>query len=378
MEIIFWLALAGSLYSYIFYPVVLTLLPKRTYAKLKEPQEWPSVALIITAYNEENRISTKLDNCMELDYPSGRLSIIVASDASTDKTDDIARSYSGYGVRVVRAQNRNGKESAQLQAIQSTDAPILVFSDVATHLQPAAIKRVAIQMTDPTIGAVSSEDRFVTVDGKKAGEGIYIRYEMWLRHLESLVNTLVGLSGSFFAARRTICADWDTGSPSDFNTAMNAVRHGYVAISDPQLLGIYPNIKNENGEYRRKTRTILRGLTALAKHADLLNPYKYGLFSFQIWSHKVMRWLVPWFLFTLLLASSSLALRQGSIFFISALSLQIALYGLVAAGAISPQLRQRWWIKIPFYFVQANLATAHATVAYLLGQRVITWQPSVR
>ncbi|SCZ55925.1 glycosyltransferase family 2 protein [Thiohalomonas denitrificans] len=378
METIFWLALAGSLYSYAFYPAILTLLPKRKRVKRNEPQEWPSVALIITAHNEERRISAKLDNCLELDYPSDRLSIIVASDASTDRTDEITHSYSGRGVQVIRAHTREGKENAQLQAIRSTEAPILVFSDVATHIGPGAIKRVAMQLSDPAIGAVSSEDRFVTANGQVAGEGIYVRYEMWLRRLESSVNTLVGLSGSFFAARRSICADWDTGSPSDFNTAMNAVRQGYLAISDPGLLGIYPDIKNENGEYQRKTRTILRGLTALARHAEVLNPYQYGLFSFQIWSHKVMRWLVPWFLVTILFASLNLALGEGSRFFIAVLAVQISLYGLVAVGTVSRQSRKRWWIKIPYYFVQTNLAAAHATVAYLLGQRVITWQPSVR
>ncbi len=378
METIFWLSIVGSLYSYALYPIILNLLPKRSWPTIMDASEWPSIAFIVTAHNEESRIASKLDNCLELDYPNKKLSVIVASDASTDDTDAIVKSYSGHGVQLVRAPERKGKENAQLLAIRSTDASILVFSDVATRIDPNALKRVATRMGDPNVGAVSSEDRFVTSDGQLAGEGAYVRYEMWLRRLESSMNSLVGLSGSFFAARHSVCEEWDIEVPSDFNTALNAVRLGYVAISDPQLIGMYPNIKNERGEYQRKIRTILRGLNALMRHAEVLNPFKYGVFSFQIWSHKIMRWLVPWFLLSLLFTSSALVLAHESVLFSAVLGIQAALYGLVIAGALSDRLRNRWWVKIPFYFVQANLATAHATIAYLLGQRVVLWQPSVR
>src|SRR5690606_37149604 len=141
------------------------------------------------------------------------------------------------GVRLVRAVQRQGKEWAQLLAVRAAQGEILGFSDVATMIRADALRRLAGDFADPKVGAVSSEDRFVAPGGQLVGEGLYVRYEMWLRRLESGAAGLVGLSGSFFAARREVCEQWDVLASSDFNTALNSVRRGYIAISDPPLLG---------------------------------------------------------------------------------------------------------------------------------------------
>ena len=218
---LFFLSAVGVLFSYFIYPCILALMPRRRIyvasgGLQSEPQR---VSLIVTAHNEADRIKAKIENCLALDYPE--LEIVVASDASDDDTDQIVQSYAKSGVTLVRANERKGKEFAQLKAIKAAQGEILIFSDVATSIPKEAIARMVRYFDDPTVGAVSSEDRFVSRDGGIVGEGAYVRYEMWLRGLESRRAGLVGLSGSFFAARREICDKWDIYSPSDFNTALN-------------------------------------------------------------------------------------------------------------------------------------------------------------
>lgn len=374
---LFLLSSVGVLFSYFIYPCILTLMPRRPTVRREEcaAQAAPkSVSLIVTAHNEAFRIAEKIENCLALDYPD--LEIIVASDASDDDTDKIVQSYRKRGVKLVRAEERKGKEYAQLKAIEVASGEILVFSDVATSIPREAIFSMVRYFDDPIVGAVSSEDRFVSRNGGIVGEGAYVRYEMWLRGLESERGGLVGLSGSFFAARRSVCDEWDVYSPSDFNTALNCVRQGLVGVTARDVLGHYQDVADESQEYRRKVRTIIRGLTALTRHPEVLNPFRYGTFSFQVFGHKVMRWLVPWF--QLLLLTTSFALAGKGVVYSTALVLQLAFYGSVALGHFFPSLRTFSVIKIPYFFIQANLAVAHATGSFLSGRRMTVWAPSQR
>src|SRR6185436_8673453 len=164
---------------------------------------------------------------------------------------------------------------------------------VATALPPDAVSSIVANFADPSVGCVSSVDRFVDADGRVSGEGAYVRYEMWLRTLETRVRGLVGLSGSFFAARREVCRPWAVDRQSDFSTALNAARLGLRAVLDPETAGYYRNIDDDRAEGGRKARTIVRGLAVLARNARMLNPFRYGLFAWQLASHKLCRWLVP-------------------------------------------------------------------------------------
>lgn len=376
MQLLFWLSLFGATYSYFAYPLVLLAMPGRKVQPGPTPHRWPMVSIIVTAHNEASRIEDKLRNTLDLDYPREALDLIVASDASSDGTDDIVRRCEAQGVRLVRANERKGKEYAQQLAVNAARGEILVFSDVATQIPAGAIRRLVQRFEDPRVGAISSEDQFVSPSGQLVGEGAYVRYEMWLRRLESSVNSLVGLSGSFFAARRSVCADWNIRVPSDFNTALNAVRHGYVAVSAPDVVGVYKDIADSRKEYQRKVRTIIRGIAALVARAEVLNPFRFGFFAFQVFSHKLMRWLVPWFLVILLTTSVSLASTFW--FYRVALGAQLVFYGFAAVGALAPALRAITVVKLPFFFLQVNAAVLHATVAFLLGKRVTVWTPSKR
>ena len=379
MELICLVAAVGVLYSYALYPMLLSL--TRSQRQLCSPettgegQSLPSISLIITAHNEEKRIREKIENSLQLEYTEGKLLIVVASDCSTDTTNEIVRSYKQ--VTLVEVDQHHGKEYAQLQAIEATSSDIVVFSDVATEIPADAMQLIAAYFgADPQLGALSSEDRFVSDNGEVAGEGLYVKYEMWLRKLESERAGLVGLSGSFFAARREILGQWDTRSPSDFNTALQSANHGMHAISCPDVLGYYKNLKDPSREYQRKVRTVLRGITALFRHTDSLNPKKHGLFAFQVFSHKLMRWLVPWFM--LLFALCTLTLYREHWFYQLLVIGQAVFYAIALVGTYSESLRQSVLIRLVVFFVQVNVSITHAWIKYLSGARMTVWIPSER
>lgn len=380
MELLFWLAFIGIGYSYFIYPLLLLLIRRlkaRFVLQIDNTAAKPSMSLIITGHNEQARIAEKLENSLEIQYPEGELEIIFASDCSTDDTDAIVRGYADRGVRLVRADEHLGKEYAQKQAIAAARGELLVFSDVGTRIPENALQCIAEKFSDPRVGAVSSEDRFFSDHGEIVGEGAYVRYEMWLRRLETETGGLVGLSGSFFAARKSVCeSQWDTQSDSDFNTALNCGRLDLVAISTDDVLGYYKDVSDPAREYQRKVRTVLRGITGLARQASVLNPFKFGLFAFKVFSHKLMRWAVPWFML-LTLASNTLILDEGGFYTLTLLA-QIVAYALVFAAWRIPALQNITLVKLGFFFVQVNIAIADASLRYLKGERMVVWQPSKR
>ena len=387
LTFLFWLFGIAALYSYFIYPLLLRILVawkgdrQQTSAADVSAGETStdvvsSVSLIVTAYNEENRIRAKIENSLLLQAGNFALDIIVASDCSEDKTDDIVREYADRNVRLVRAPERLGKEHAQQCAIQIANGELLVFSDVATEIPPDAIQKLVAYFADPTVGAVSSEDRFISQDGAVAGEGAYVKYEMWLRQQESRLAGLVGLSGSFFAVRKSLCHQWDIHSPSDFNTALNTAKARARAVTAPDVLGFYQDLKDPSKEYQRKIRTVIRGMTGLSRHAEVMNPGKFGLFAFQVISHKLMRWLTPWFLVMAFLLNAFIA--DDSLFYFFLFIVQLAFYGVAVVAHFLPNLRSISLIKLVYFFVQVNIALLDAAVKFMAGQRMTTWKPSAR
>ena len=188
MELIFAVSLFLIFHAYFGYPLSLLLLRRKP--ATKAPFE-PHATLIITASNEERRIKDKLENTLTLDYPGEKLQVLVASDGSTDGTNEIVRSYAGHGIDLLAFPERRGKESAQKDAVQRATGEVIIFSDVATRIDPHGLREIIANFADPTVGCVSSTDRVIGRDGKPCGEGFYVRYEMWLRDLESQVNSII-------------------------------------------------------------------------------------------------------------------------------------------------------------------------------------------
>src|SRR5438876_2673623 len=195
VKILFWLSTCLVVYAYFGYPFVLWALTKLRSRNVLKTEILPRVSIIIAARNEADKIRQKIEHTLALDYPEERLDILVASDASDDSTDEIVEEYAGRGVRAVRAPERKGKEHVQGLAVVMAKGDILVFTDAATILDPDALRRLMANFADPTIGAVSTEDVIVDARGNPTAEGLYVKYEMWVRRLEGRFHSLVGLSG---------------------------------------------------------------------------------------------------------------------------------------------------------------------------------------
>jgi glycosyltransferase involved in cell wall biosynthesis len=374
-KIIFWFSIVLIFYAYLGYPSLLIILSFFRCRRVIKGSLSPPVSFIITAYNEEQRIAKKIENTLKLNYDSEKLDIIVASDCSTDRTDDIVKSYEPNGVRLIRAPKRYGKEGTQKLAVDAASGDILIFSDVATTLMPNAVNNIVKNFYDSRVGCVSSEDRFIDPDNKISGEGAYVKYETFLRNLEMKVNTVIGLSGSFFAARKEVCQNWAFDLQSDFNTLLNSVKIGLRGVSDPESIGYYTNIANQKKEFDRKVRTVLRGITVMMRNWQLLSPSRYGLFAWQLFSHKICRWLVP-FAMILAFLSNALMISYPS-FYRTIFILQLIFYAAALSCFLSAFLRQSI-LKIPLFFVMVNLSILYAWYRYARGHRMIRWKPSER
>jgi len=373
-EYLFFVSAFLVLHAYAGYPISLWLISLFRKNKVVREAELPNITMVITAHNEEKRIASKLENTLSLTYPKEKLQILVASDGSTDETNTIVAGKKYKGIELLAIEKRGGKESAQKEAIAAARGDIIVFSDVATILDPNGLEQIVAGFADPTVGCISSEDRLIDNDGLPSGEGMYVRYEMWLRRLESRVNSLVGLSGSFFAARREVCMDFSANMQSDFRTLLNSMKMGLRGIIEPQAIGYYKDIADNSKEFDRKVRTVVRGLTVFFLHFELLNVFRYGFFSYQFLCHKLLRWLIPFLLIVSLLTCTILA-SHSSLFF-SLLAVQLIFYAIATAGILGEF--DSAIVRIPGYFVTVNASIFVAWLRYLKKERIVMWNPSER
>ncbi|KAA3628672.1 MAG: glycosyltransferase family 2 protein [Proteobacteria bacterium] len=375
MEYVFWIALLAVVYSYFGYPLILMALERLAPRPIVRvaPGFTPSVTIIVPAYNEATVIGRKLENLLNLEYPLERLQIIVVSDGSTDATDSVVEAAANDGrLTLIRVAERRGKANALNVGLTAATGEIVVFSDSSIMLDPNALRAIVVPFGDPAVGCVSGEDHIP----EGGGEGLYGRYELFLRNRESAIGSIVGASGSFYAQRRDLCQPFVDGLAPDFLSVLNTVEAGYRAVTEPAAFGIMSAVRNPGEEFSRKVRTLLRGMTTLWEKRMLLNPLRYGRFAWVLLSHKVIRWLVPLFLVLLLLSGMALAKHP---FYLVMLMLQCLFYGVaVLAWRRVSGLQDRVLGKVPLYFSAANLAVAVAWAKFLLGTRQEIWEPSRR
>lgn len=372
----FWLAAAFLAYTFAGYPLLLWVVSAvRNRPHVRAAIE-PRIAMIIAAHNEARGISKKLVNCLDLSYPKDKLEVIVASDGSSDKTADIVRSFADRGVKLVEIAERRGKQYAQLQGRLHSQGEILVFTDVGVELESDGLHKIASNFADPAVGCVSSEDRVLKEQKTGMGEKSYVEFEMSMRRMESRIGSLVTASGSFFAARRSVCEDWHADQTSDFFVPLHAVARNLRAVVDPQSIGWYGLARNESDELKRKVRTIVNGLHVFFTHIHLLNAFRYGFFSWQLISHKLFRWLIPVGM-ALLFVSNCFLWPSGG-FYRLVLLLQVGMYGAGLLALAARGLAQWKPIKLAGYFLLGNAATLMAWFYFLSGERFVSWQPTQR
>jgi len=376
IEILFWVFAGLFFWTYFGYPVALTALAGLFGKKVKKREHDPYVSLIVTAYNEEKGIRKKLDNSRAIDYPDGRFEVLIVSDGSTDKTEEIVTEFEDDVIQLIALPERMGKHFGQRKGIERAKGEILILTDATTYLEPDAVRRIVEYFGDPSIGCVSGNDSVRTDDPDLPGEGFYVQYEMKLRELESRVGSLVGVSGCFFAIRKDVCTDWIDNMSSDFYLPIMTKIKGFRTVLAKEAIGYYELLHDPQREFIRKVRTVVHGLEVFFKFKRVLNVFKYGSFSIQIMTHKLSRWLVPLYMFAMFVLN--LILLGNSVFYALLFMLQCLLYGSAFIALVFRDL-QKWRVfRIPLFFVMVNLSIIVAWYDYLIGKEFVLWEPTRR
>lgn len=379
------LAAAVPLYAYVGYPVLLALTarvaPRRRRAVQAADTEWPMLTITIPAYNEERVIGETLNAILAMDYPPERRHVLVVSDASTDRTDEIVRSYADRGVELLRLPQRGGKTAAENAAREHIRGEILVNTDASVRLHPASLKPLIRAFRDPSTGVASGRDVSIARDGdaENVGESGYVGYEMWLRDLETRAGGIVGASGCYYASRLALHMTIVPEALSrDFAAPLIARENGFRAVSVHEAICFVPRARSLKREYRRKVRTMTRGLETLYYKRALLNPFRYGRFAWMLMSHKLIRWLVPWAMVAglvgLILVAREAAWARWPLA-AAGLGLAITVLGLLwpkRAGAM-PRV-----IAAPTYLILGTIAGLHSWLNALRGEMNPVWEPTRR
>lgn len=365
------------LYVYFGYPLLLVIFSKlHRGPQMQKAVITPAVSLVIPAYNEEKVIAQKIENSLALDYPQEKLEIIVASDGSTDGTNKIVRGFGSRGVKLVTLNPNQGKSSAQNHAVAEAQGDILFFSDANVMLRPDAVRKVVSNFGDGKVGCMVGKVTYLNEEDTSVshGEGLYWRYELFLRSKESELGNFAMGSGPIMAIRRDLFKPLDPDVGEDFVLPMQTAMSGYRVVYEPEAISEEILFQNTPGSmFRSKVRVISKDLRGLLLCRAILNPFRYPLYAWGLISHKLLRWLVPYFLITLFAIN---ALLLGQAFYRMTLSLQIAFYTLALAGYLwQKKSKATHILGIPFSFCLVNMAALVGVVRFVVGKKAGRWEP---
>ena len=381
LEIIFWCLVALILYSLGGYPLALTILtPFARRERFTSQGSQPVVSFMVAAYNEEANIAAKVKNLLAVAYPADKMEIIIGSDASTDGTDRILSDLARSDRRIVafRLGQRGGKVSVLNDAVGRSHGELLIFTDCSVRSDTDIMEQIIPPFENPRIGLVSSRDVWVNAtDGTPLEQKQYVGYEMRIRRMESRLNSLVSASGSFFAVRRSLFRRYETDQADDFSLPLQVYRQGYRVVHIGDLIGYVPMVKSSGAELARRTRIVQAGIRTVWANRALLNPLRYPVFAWQLWSHKVLKWCLPFVVF----GAAVLAVWLSPHSPIYQIICVLGLLGLIMA-TIGAQAKGDFSALKPFrmaYFVALSmLAVVKAWGRILRGASGTTWEPSHR
>jgi cellulose synthase/poly-beta-1,6-N-acetylglucosamine synthase-like glycosyltransferase len=374
-EALLWITIALLAYIYVGYPIVAVTLARIWPRRVQKDRVTPTVTVVITAYNEEAHIEQKLRNVLALDYPKEQLDIIVASDASSDSTDRIVLAFNAPNVRLLRIEGRLGKTACQNEAAAAASGDILLFTDATTEIEPQALRAICSNFHDPSVGCVGGRLTYVATRDDATGRGgkSYWNYEIMLRMAESALGSLIGVSGCLYAIRRKVYRAIAPDLISDFVVAMVVREQGLRTVLEPEAVCREQTLDHPDRELSMRVRVGMRSLAALASQKRFLDPFRFGLFAWQLWSHKLLRYLSPVFWLAALLANTALAL-QGRYVWLLAMQLVVLLAGLLGFTTLPLSGKSRLLAQ-PYYFLLTNLASAVSLFRFLRGDRIVTWTP---
>jgi len=386
--ICFWISFGILFYSYLGYGIILFGLVKLKQAfrpnaplVIKSNYTLPEVTVLVAAYNEEDYIKEKIENTLALNYPPEKLKLLVITDGSSDRTPYLVQQYPS--VLLLHQPQRQGKIAAVQRAMPYVDTDVIIFTDANTMLNPDAALNLVRHYQDPKVGAVAGEKRILIKEkdaANGAGEGIYWRYESALKKWDSELYSVVGAAGELFSIRKELfeIIPLDT-LIEDFYLTLRIAQKGYQVRYEPEAYAMEGPSASVGEELKRKIRIAAGGIQAIVRLSPLLNPFKYGILSFQYVSHRVLRWsLAPLALLVLLLTNIVLAI-QGSAFFQAILLLQIGFYVAAFIGKVceTRKLKVKAFF-VPYYFFIMNYAVYMGLVRFLKGSQSVLWEKAKR
>ncbi|MGE0486811.1 MAG: glycosyltransferase family 2 protein [Gammaproteobacteria bacterium] len=382
MKSLFWLSAWLALYPWLVYPPLLWLL-----ARLRPRQgrpdadfELPALTVVVSAHNEAAVIEEKIRTTLATDYPADRLTALVVSDASTDDTNAIVTRLAAEtpNVRLLAFEEHRGKTAGLNLAMAEIETPVVVFTDANAIFEPVALRRLVEPLADPAVGYVVGAQHYARDEAGAAGEneGLYWRYELALKTLESRFDSVVGGDGAIYAVRRELYRELAAEDINDFVNPLQVIAQGYRGLFQPEARAFEEPADDFLKEFRRKRRIVCRSWGALTRYWPSLDLPRYPRFTFMLFSHKVIRWFTMLWLVLAGAAALVLTARGAGGIYVLAL---FALVGLFALGALGRKAVHAGeslpaWQSVPYYFLLSNYAALLGVVDYLRGNRYVTWQ----
>ena len=380
-QIIFWASAAALFYAYAGYPLLVFFVSRLRPRNVKRAAAFePRVTVLITAYNEERAIEGKLENTLQIDYPSDKLEIVVASDCSTDRTDEIVERFAAAekrNVKLYRQAERLGKTSAQNAAVVISTGEIILFSDATTVYAADVLRQMLPNLADESVGCVAG--RLVYRDDARtavgAGAKNYWSYETFLKESESRACSLIGASGCLYAVRKSAYRPMRAEACSDFLIATVMREQNLRTVFEPRAVCTEETNRDAGKEMQMRVRVISQTISDLWRSRRMLNPLRSGFYAVELVSHKIFRYAAPLFLLLLFISSGVLAFNRIA-FFDAVFWLQILFYALAALAYLLERNGARLGVlAMPLYFALANAASAVAFYKFLRGERFAVWQP---
>lgn len=391
LKLLFWILFFLLFYTYLGYALVLFVvvrLKKIFFSAEKTPRTdyEPEVCLFVTAFNEKDYIHQKVENSFQLDYPKEKIQYVWVTDGSDDGTPDLLKEYTE--LEVYHQPKRRGKMHAMNRGMQFVKAPIVIFSDTNTLLNKEAIREIVAQFSNPEVGCVAGEKRIIEKESDAAaaaGEGLYWKFESWVKKMDAQLNSAVGAVGELFAIRRELFEEVETDTVlDDFIISLRIAQKGYKIAYTPNAYAEETASLNVKEELKRKIRIAAGGIQSLSRLSGLLNPFKYGVLSWQFISHKALRWtMAPVSLFLLIFINGWIIGQNNSWtdpgFFTFFFWFQVLCYLLAAVGWFFENRKIRFKLLfVPYYFVSINYAAIRGIFRYFRKKQPASWEKSKR
>ncbi len=380
------LVLIGILvYSYLGYGILVTFLvkAKRMFVNKSEFNNdyLPSVSFIVAAYNEEEFIKKKIENSLALNYPKDKIEYVFITDGSTDNTKNIIQQYPE--IKLYHNVARKGKINAINRVFPLLTSDVLIFSDANTDINFDGIRNIVRNFEDPNVGVVAGEKRIYKNENLSSaeGEGIYWKYESYLKRMDSELHSTMGAAGELFAVRKSDMFHVEENILiEDFYLSMKIVESGKKIIYEPNAYAMETGSANVKEELKRKIRISAGGLQAVAKLYPLLNPFKFGIITLQYLSHRVLRWAIcPFLLPVIFILNLLLVINNYSMISALLMTMQVLFYGLVLVGHnLSKKKINNKIALICYYFFIMNYSVYLGLIRLIKGNQTVLWEKAIR